>query len=200
MYECATSPKPSDGTEQAPQPAERSGFHRVEVPLNFENVFRTHLGRVTRTLYSLGVQSAFVEDAVQDVFLVVHQKLGEFEGRAQLKTWIYAVTYRVAQNYRRRLGLRTHEPYTDSTLCSRPNPAEHLANDQAAQFVQEFCAQLNENKRDVFVLCVLEERAGPEVADVLGLNLNTVYLRARSAREEFRQALGRLSQREERFR
>jgi RNA polymerase sigma-70 factor (ECF subfamily) len=134
------------------------------------------------------------------VFLIVHQKLGEFEGRAQLKTWIYAVTYRVAQNYRRRLRLRSHEPFTDATLCSRPSPAERLADDQAAQFVQEFCARLSENKRDIFVLCVLEERAGPEVAAILGLNLNTVYSRARSAREEFRQALGRLSQREERFR
>jgi RNA polymerase sigma-70 factor (ECF subfamily) len=168
--------------------------------MNFESVFRDHRARVTRTLASLGVQSAFVEDAVQDVFLIVYQKLAEFEGRAQLKTWIYAVTYRVAQNYRRRLKLRTHEPFEDNNGCPQPNPAQSLENVQAARFVELFCASLSEAKRDVFVLCILEERCAPEVSEILNLNLNTVYSRARTARLEFRQALSNLSRREERYR
>lgn len=200
MLERAATPDSSEQSVPAPRSAQKSGFHAVELGLNFEEVFRSHLGRVTRTLASLGVQSAFVEDAVQDVFIIVHQKLPEFEGRAQLKTWIYAVTYRVAQNYRRRLTLRTHEALEDRTSCKKPNPAERLEHQQAARFVEEFCANLSDSKRDIFVLCVLEERAAPEVAEILGVNMNTVYSRARTVRSEFRQALGRLGKSEERYR
>jgi RNA polymerase sigma-70 factor (ECF subfamily) len=159
--------------------------------LDFDTVFRTHLASVRRTLFSLGVGNAWVDDAAQDVFLIVHQKLSEFEGRSQLSTWIYAVTYRVAQNHRRKAQLRNHEAIPETAVSGEPGPAEQLAQGQAARFVKDFCDKLSDAKRDAFVLCVLEQRAAPEVAEVLGVNVDTIYSRVRKVREEFRQALAR---------
>jgi RNA polymerase sigma-70 factor (ECF subfamily) len=200
MRDCPSPLSPPDHRPGDSSRPRDSGLHAVGSSMVFESVFREHRSRVTRTLASLGVQSAFVEDAVQDVFLIVYEKLPDFEGRAQLKTWIYAVTYRVAQNYRRHLKLRTHEPFEDLSTCTDPNPAERLENQQAARYVESFCATLSEAKRDVFVLCILEERCVPEVSELLNLNLNTVYSRARTVRLEFRQALSNLNRREERKR
>ncbi len=172
-----------------PAPAGEAGSHRS---VDVGELFQAHADRVWRTLRTLGVHPSAVDDALQDVFLVVHQRLASFEGRAQLTTWLYAITYRVAQNYRRRtLRHSRHEALGDAAASSEPDPAQFLAHGQAAQFVEDFCRRLDEGKRDVFVLCVLEERTAPEAAELLAVKLNTVYSRIRASRRAFRAALKR---------
>ncbi len=154
-------------------------------------IFQQHAPRVWRTLRALGVHESSVDDAVQEVFLVINHRLAEFEGRSQLSTWIYSITYRVAQAQRRKSFRHQHAEYEDTMPSSFPGPAEVLADVQAAAFVREFCAALSEAKRDVFVLCVLEERSAPEVVPLLNVNLSTVYSRLRSVKIDFRRALQR---------
>lgn len=161
-------------------------------PLDFDEVFRTHFARVTRTMRSLGVDPAMVDDATQDVFVILHSKLHEFEGRSALATWIYAVTFRVAQNHRRKSRFRAHEPLSGAEPEPSADPAEQFAERQAAEFVQRFCSTLNEAKRDAFALCVIEERPPAEVAELLGISLSTLYSRVAAAREEFRRELRRV--------
>jgi RNA polymerase sigma-70 factor (ECF subfamily) len=156
----------------------------------FEQIFRAHSDYVWRTLRTLGVHPSHLDDALQETFLVVHQRLGEFRGDAELKTWIYAVTYRVAQNFRRKVHNHfSHAELPTTVPSSSPSPADSVAFDQAAHFVAAFCESLPVERRDVFVLCLLEERSAPEAAALLGVPLNTVYSRLRLARLEFRSAL-----------
>jgi RNA polymerase sigma-70 factor (ECF subfamily) len=61
--------------------------------------------------------------------------------------------------------------------------------------VQRFLETLEPTRRDVFVLVVLEELGVPEVAEVLGIGVNTAYTRLRLARSEFREALARRGER-----
>ena len=58
---------------------------------DFASIFRANAPLVHRALRRLGVSEADAPDVLQDVFVVVHRKLGEFEGRSQLKTWIYGI-------------------------------------------------------------------------------------------------------------
>jgi len=160
--------------------------------LDFDDVFRTHFSRVARTMRSLGVEPAMVDDATQDVFVILHSKLHEFEGRSTLATWIYAVTFRVAQNHRRKSRFRAHEPLSGAEPEPSADPAERFAEGQAAEFVQRFCSTLNEAKRDAFALCVIEGRPPPEVAELLGVTLSTLYSRVAAARSEFRRELRRV--------
>jgi RNA polymerase sigma-70 factor (ECF subfamily) len=157
---------------------------------DFEQIFRAHSDYVWRTLRTLGVHPSHLDDALQETFLVVHQRLAEFRGDAELKTWIYAVTYRVAQNFRRKVHNHfSHAELPVTTPCSGPSPEGSAALEQAAHFVVAFCETLPVERRDVFVLCMLEERSAPEAASLLGVPLNTVYSRLRLARLEFRSAL-----------
>ena len=66
-----------------------------------------------------------------------------------------------------------------------------MQDQQAAAFVTRFLADVSERKRDVFVLAVLEQMSVPEVAETLGIPLNTAYTRLRDVRLEFRKALAR---------
>jgi RNA polymerase sigma-70 factor (ECF subfamily) len=159
-------------------------------------LFRTHFDFVWRVARSLGVPASGVDDAVQDVFLTVHRRLSEFEGRASMRTWIYAITYRTAQNHRRRSQRQRFDELLEEPLAEGPGPGEQLDSARAGQFVMQFLEKMSGEKRDVFVLCVLEELSAPEVAEILGVKLNTVYSRLRLARADFRAALERVAAQE----
>ena len=172
--------------------AVESGAARAEVP-EFADVFRQHFDFVWRTLRSLGVPESGVDDAVQDVFISVHRRLPEFEGRSALKTWIYSIAYHTAQNHRRGARRREAQPLDPDLVSCESGPGEHAAGAQAGRFVLRFLEQLAPERRDVFVLCVLEELSAPDVAEILRVNVNTVYSRLRLARQQFRAALEQLS-------
>src|SRR5438477_9556731 len=76
---------------------------------SFAEAYAAHFRYVWRCLRSLGVRDGSLDDAVQDVFLVVERKLSGFDGRAELRTWLYAISLRVARRYRHR-ALRDAEP------------------------------------------------------------------------------------------
>lgn len=165
---------------------------------DFAQVFEEHVTRVWRALRAMGVAPHLVEDAAQDVFMVVHEKLGTFEGRSKLSTWIYAITYRVAANYRAKARRTPHLQGLDGKEpSSHRTPEQELAAKESALFLEGFCASLDDGMRDVFVLCLLEEQPAVEVAELLGLSPNTIYSRVRLVRQAFRQAIAHHQELEE---
>src|SRR5262245_22373561 len=68
----------------------------VVVP-EFEELYEAHFDFVWRSLRRLGVPHPGLDDAVQEVFIVVHRRLGAFEGRSTLKTWLFGIAVHVAQ-------------------------------------------------------------------------------------------------------
>ncbi len=155
----------------------------MEPPPSFRDVYRRHYTFVWRSLLRLGVDDSAVDDAVQDVFIVVHRKLDHFEGRAAVRTWLFAIARRIALRYRDRARRRAHdEPEADTpTDLGRPDTA--LSCNEALQQLQDWLDELDEDKRAVFVLSEFEQMRAPEIASMLGANLNTVYARLRAARQ-----------------
>src|SRR6187399_211040 len=91
-YECSTQrpealqlPPPSDGA-----------------PVDVESIYAEHFDFVWRNLRRLGVSEQQLRDAAQDVFVVVHRRLGEFDGAESLRAWLYSIVRRVAADARRR--------------------------------------------------------------------------------------------------
>src|SRR3954468_3800787 len=81
-------------------------------------VYEAHFRYVWRCLRSLGVDDAVLDDALQDVFVVVQRRLAEFDGGAELRTWLYAIALRIARKYRER---RRREPTSlETTSPSQP--------------------------------------------------------------------------------
>lgn len=152
----------------------------------FDEVYEAHFAFVWRVLRTFGVAEAALEDAAQDVFVVVHRRLPEWEGRAQITTWLFAIARRVAQAQRRKDG-RT-DPLEEDPV----GPADTFAafsRAQAAATVMAILDTMDEDKRIVFALVELEQLSVPEVARMLELNLNTAYSRLRLARHAFELAV-----------
>lgn len=154
-------------------------------------VYEAHFRYVWRCLRSLGVRDAQLDDALQDVFVVVQRKLDDFDGGAQLRTWLYAIALRIARKYRERamrdplpLPLESELPSTDAEGAATQH--ERLA---LARLALE---ALSDDQREVFVLARVEQMSAPEMAEVIGIPLNTVYSRLRAARLAFEAEVARL--------
>src|SRR5690606_13032135 len=75
--------------------------HCAGAPPALSEVYRHNVGFVARALRRLGVADEHLDDVVHDVFLIVHRRLGDYDGRAPLRSWLYGIARGVAANYRR---------------------------------------------------------------------------------------------------
>lgn len=171
----------------------------------FEDVYREYFDFVWRNARALGTRDAAVDDVVQDVFLVVHRRLSEFEGRSTLRTWISGIVLNVVRRHRRTTQRRSpHEdskeaPLDPETLAGRgESPYDAAVHAEGTELLQRILDELDEDKREVLVLAELEELSVPEIAGALGIKLNTAYSRLRLARQAFEQSLVRHRARERR--
>jgi RNA polymerase sigma-70 factor, ECF subfamily len=176
--------------------------------LSVAEVYAANFKFVWRCLRALGVHGDCVDDAVHDVFLVVHRKLPLFDGRAQLRTWLYAIALRVARRYRaqrakeaRRAGVSALETLATEQLepalpsgsaAATAAGTSHADHGDRLDLARRALAALDDEKREAFVLAYVEQMSAPEIARVTGLPVNTVYSRMRAARLAFSAEVQRL--------
>lgn len=156
-----------------------------------ELAFEQHFAMVWRSLRRLGVQENALDDAVQDVFLVLHRRWADFQHQSSLSTWIYGIALRVASDHTRRARRERARwsPEVPELESSVESPDRIYQQREAARILQFALAQLDDKERQILVLIDLEERSVVEAAEALSINLNTAYSRLRRARQSFEKAL-----------
>jgi RNA polymerase sigma-70 factor (ECF subfamily) len=166
--------------------------------LGLREIYEVYFDFVWRSLRRMGVQDSMIDDATQDVYMVVHRRLPEFKAEAQIKTWLFSIVLRVAQNYRR-AALRRAAHLADApgqiegaADAESKGPLELAARQEAAKLLHALLEQLDDEKRSMLILVDLEEMTVVEAAEVLSINVNTAYSRLRSARAAFEEAIVRL--------
>ena len=168
-----------------------------EDALDLRAAFREHHDFVWRSLAHLGVMDEWIDDAVQDVFVVAHRRRDAFDGRAPVRHWLYGIARNIALKYRER---RARAATRESALAERPavgtSGEAELSRVEAASFVERFLARLDPDQRAVFVLADIEGHSAAEIAALVGSNVNTVYSRLRLARRRFEQAVATRRQEE----
>jgi len=187
------------GAETASLPVRgiRSDTAVFEVP-EFDVVYEAHFTFVWRLVCRLGADDA-VEDLVQQVFLVAHRKLAEFQGRSSIRTWLYTITRHVVKDHFRSLRRKPEMSSIEETFlaASGPGPDEHAQQRQDLALLRRILDTMDDRKREVFVLVEMEGFAIPEIAAALHVNENTLYARLRSARQHFNSAVEEYGKREE---
>jgi RNA polymerase sigma-70 factor (ECF subfamily) len=161
-------------------------------PLEFEQVYRDCFPSIWRTLARLGVPSGQLDDVAQEVFLLMHRKLKELRDPTRLRAWATSFAIRAASDVRRANRRRGVTEEVPEGLRAPDQTDAQLERRQQLEVLQGVLGQLSDENREVFVLIELEELSGPEVAEALGLSVNTVYSRLRLARAAFNDVIARL--------
>lgn len=158
----------------------------VGVP-EFADFYRQHFNFVWCSLSRLGVLSAELPDAVQEVFVVASKRYHELDFSTRLTTWLYATCLRVASDRRRKVKNRQEVSYVE------PIDELGISAEQSEAELQRLLASaldtLPLEQRAVFTLFELDGLTGEAIAELLDLPLGTVFSRLRLARQRFRAAL-----------
>ncbi len=162
----------------------------------FEAAYERHHDAVWRCLRALGVPYPALDDATQDVFVVVHRRLPDFDHASALGAWILGIARNVARKYRERQRPRPMLDVIDRHTPESPDTI--IARRRAAALVQAFVDALPTEQREVFVLIELHGLTAPQVAEQTSIPLNTVYSRLRLARRRFDRTLARQAARRQR--
>ncbi len=163
--------------------------------LDLRQIYAEHFRGVWRNLHRLGVPDSALDDAVQDVFLVVHRRRSEFAGRSSLRTWIFGIVLHVAKDYRR--AARRHamrvQRYADAVVpgAERSEPSEDAERREANRLLHLILEEMDDEQRAVFVLVELEQLSVREAAAASAMSLATCQRRLRRARIVFETALSR---------
>ncbi len=155
-------------------------------------VYQEHYDFVWRSVLRLGAHESAAADAAHDVFLVVARRLDEFEGRASIKTWLFAIAVRVVQRQRRDRARHLRRVEAVAGEASREPAVDTHAQREAAQLLHRLLGQLDEDKRIAFILSELEGMTAREIGEAFGIKEATIYSRIRAAREKLTAAAARI--------
>jgi len=153
----------------------------ASLPRQLREVFDEHGSFVCRSLRYLGVREADLDDLLQEVFLVVHQRLCDYQEKGRARAWLYSICTRVAHAQRRKLG-RRRESALLADEAEAPTQLERVENRQALELGWRLVQQLPQAQREVFVLYEVEDMPMSEIAQALNCPLQTAYSRLHQAR------------------
>ncbi len=152
----------------------------------YEDSFRG----IYQLLVCLGVERAEIEDLIQRVFLIAHQKvLGGVDVRYP-RAWLRGIAVRIVSEHRRWYRVRQAKRWlleaspAETSRDSR-GPEEQACSGEVAQQVRATLGRLSPRLRDVLVLVDLEDCSLDQTAALLGIPKNTVRSRRSKARREF---------------
>lgn len=161
--------------------------------LDFDGVFKLHLGYVIHSLRRLGVRESDLEDLAHDVFVIVHRKANDFDPSRPVKPWLFGIAVRTASEHRRKASVRREMiGFTEEPVESSLDAERVIEEKQKRELVVRALESVEESRLPVLVMHDIDGFGMPEVAEALGIPLNTGYSRLRLARAEFAQAVARL--------
>jgi RNA polymerase sigma-70 factor, ECF subfamily len=156
-------------------------------PGAFEELY----GRFSTRVYSVACRmcgsAADGEDLLQEIFLLVHRKIGSFKGEAALSTWIYRLATNACLDFLRSRQHRQHQLTEALDEQAAPKPSGSLRVERID--LERAIAQLPAGYRAAFVLHDVEGFGHAEIAEMLGVAEGTSKSQVHKARLRIRELL-----------
>lgn len=146
-------------------------------------LFREHKTFVLRSLRLLGLASEDLDDALQEVFLVVARRIHDYEERGRARAWLYSICIRVVMATRRARNRRSEDFVGDFDSDENPQHRRAKVDHDALVLGQQLIRTLTPEQRDIFWLYEMEQLRMREIAVAKRLPLQTAYSRLHRARQ-----------------
>ncbi len=147
---------------------------------------------IYRLLVQLCRDAHLAEDLSQESFLAAWAKIGTFNGRSSLNTWLHSIAYRKfldAQRRKQRTISGASVATTELMQSGSQNPHEQASKIEQSDRLHLAVNRLKPAEREVVVLHYLQGFSYEEMSEILSQPSGTVKWRTRQALENLRAAL-----------
>jgi RNA polymerase sigma-70 factor, ECF subfamily len=146
--------------------------------------------RVFRFVVRLVRDEATAEDLISEVFLDVWRQAGRFEGRSTVSTWMLAIArFKAISALRRRSDEELDEDAAGAIEDPSDDPATALEKKDKSVVIRKCLMGLSAEHREIVDLVYYHEKSVEEVADIVGIPVNTVKTRMFYARKRLAELL-----------
>ena len=124
------------------------------------------------------------EDVFQQTFMLLHQKVGQYESGRPVRPWLYSLAIHQAIDYFRRdrrhwlpsldRFVGTSKDEMTPIVAGRNDPAETAEADDTSRLVREAIDKLPETTRQIVMLVYFQGLKYREVSEILGIPMGTV--------------------------
>lgn len=151
---------------------------------------------VWRLLRRIGVSASDADDATQQVFIAVSQRIQDIREDAE-RAFLFSTALYVAARARRSRGRKREDLGVDLEQHVDPSPSQEelLDRQRARALLDTLLDEMPLELRVVFVFYEIEQLTSVEIADIIGVPLGTVASRLRRAREDFQARIARVEAR-----
>jgi len=161
-----------------------------------DRIYERYVADVDRWVRRLIGPREDVEDIVHDVFLVAVRRRGSFRGEASVKTWLFRIAHHVVRGRRRSERVRRWlfmRRVDELSVARTPivTPLEEI--EQREQNARLYAAldRMPDEYRTALILYEIEGLSGEHVAELLGVQLGTIWVRLHRGRARLLRELSR---------
>ncbi|KAA9007685.1 sigma-70 family RNA polymerase sigma factor [Paenibacillus spiritus] len=146
-------------------------------------------GQVYKTAFYILHNEQDALDASQEALVRVYTKINSYEEKAQFKTWVQRIVTNICIDKFRKAKPTVSIDEHEMVFTSKQNVEREVLSSYLAEDIREAIDQLPEHHRTVVVLRYLQDLSYNEIADCLGLPLNTVKSYLFRARQQLQSRL-----------
>jgi RNA polymerase sigma-70 factor, ECF subfamily len=153
-------------------------------------LFARHQVRVYRFILRLVRDQSVAEELIGDVFLDVWRQAGRFEARSAASTWLLAIArYKALSALRRRTDQELDDEKAATIEDAGDNPEVSVLKKNKGEVLRQCLTALTPEHREIIDLVYYHEKSVEEVAQIVGINENTVKTRMFYARKRLSELL-----------
>jgi RNA polymerase sigma-70 factor (ECF subfamily) len=168
--------------------------------LEFREIYDHWFGPVSRWVRAMGSPQAESEDLVQDVFVVVHRRLPDFDGN-NLPGWLYQIARRRVRDFRRLAWVKRTlfggEPLLERLSKGGPSAFDAVETNEKRALLEQLLTSLNESERAALMLFETDNYTCEQVAELQGVPVSTVWARIHKARKKLKAQLAKREDRQQ---
>ena len=157
-------------------------------PEGATELFRRYSGPVFRYADRLLGSRPEAEEVAQEVFLKVISRVDQYDGRAPVASWLFAIAANACRDRLRKAGRRTSVPLDAVAEAASPDPPADrlLVESERRQLVRQALARLSDDQREALILARYHGLPYAEIARTLEISEGAVKTRIFRAMEKLR--------------
>ena len=162
---------------------------------NASVIFEGDYQRIFRYIMNMVRDTAEAEDLTQETFLRAYRRRDSLRDEGAQTAWLYRIATHVSldrlRQYARRAPKETETDLDQVDVAEPDTPSlqQEIEQDEMSECVQSYLNRLSDSYRAAILLHDMHELTSPEIAQLLGVSLDTVKIRLHRARNKLRIAL-----------